>query len=128
MSPLYIAAQRGFELIVELLLEFDAWINWREPSSSAFPLYVAANRGREKAVQVLVSNPEIDLDMTMDADGATALIIAAANGHADVCAALVQAGADVTCRLTTDGTTALECAVEAGHTQLAEWFHIQTMN
>ena len=113
--------------------------NWRGQSA----LHRCAGRGQTTAVRLLLSNAfksHVNIDARLparhalaptglsraesarekaraaNARGDTALILAAANGHADCVRALLEAGADVTLS-TAEGFTALYAAAANGHTE-----------
>jgi ankyrin repeat protein len=69
----------------------------------------AAEKGDLAAVQALLSAPGIDIDAKKP-DGATALIVAAANGKKDVVKALIDKGADVNVASSQSGTPLMYAA------------------
>jgi len=98
----------------------QADINQKEDAIGAAPLFVAANLGHTEVINELLKRDETEVDIATITDGATPLIIAAAHGHGKAVKALLAKGADPRCTLTTDGTTAGECATAGGYTLLGQ--------
>mmetsp|Transcript_25548 Transcript_25548/g.55533 ORF Transcript_25548/g.55533 Transcript_25548/m.55533 type:complete len:149 (+) Transcript_25548:137-583(+) len=82
------------------------------------PLMKAARFGQVELVATALECTATNLD-AIGADGRTALITAAANGHLPVVRALINAGCDLD---TTDcnGQTAVMVAESQGHTQISQ--------
>jgi ankyrin repeat protein len=83
-------------------------------SMGGTPLMAAANADSLAGVRLLLAR-RVALDCVVPAIGGTAFHLACFNGHADVAAALVQAGCDTTVR-DKQGTTGRERAMRHGHT------------
>ena len=119
VTPLALASARGHAAIVETLLEAGADANRPSPHGET-PLMVAARTGVVDSVTALLRR---GADAAVDARegwrGQTALMWAAAEGHAAVVAPLVAAGADVDAR-SDGGFTPLAFAVRAGHGDAVE--------
>ena len=81
------------------------------------PLQRAARHGDASLVLVALECSATNLD-AVDAEGRTALIIAAANGHAAVVHALLDAGCDVDAA-DGAGMSAVDSATAAGHAAIA---------
>ncbi len=114
VTPLALASARGHAAIVETLLEAGADANRPSPHGET-PLMVAARTGVVDSVTALLRR---GADAVVDARegwrGQTALMWAAAEGHAAVVAPLIAAGADVDAH-SDGGFTPLAFAVRAGH-------------
>ena len=78
-TPLYIAAKKGYDKVVELLLKADADIDEAENSCGITPLFIAAENGYYKVVKMLLA-AGADKDNATTSDGfhyhtRTALVI-----------------------------------------------------
>ncbi len=114
VTPLALASARGHVSAVETLLNAGADPNRASPHGETL-LMVAARTGVVDSVTALLRH---GADGVVDARegwrGQTALMWAAAEGHATVVAPLASAGADVDAR-SDAGFTPLAFAVRAGH-------------
>ena len=108
VTPLSLACTNGNAAIVELLLASGADPNASLPGGES-PLMTAARTGVLAAVKVLLSHGAA-VDAKEEKRGQTALIWAAAEGHAEVVEALVAAGADIRTRLASGFTPLLFAA------------------
>ncbi|RDW84032.1 uncharacterized protein DSM5745_04358 [Aspergillus mulundensis] len=88
-SPLWIAASKGHEKVVEVLVKVPGINPNLANNDKATPLWVAAAKGHEKVVKVLVDVPGINLNKP-NKQGNTPLLIAAARGHNEVIKLLVD--------------------------------------
>ena len=114
VTPLALAAASGHAAVVETLLEGGAEANRATPQGET-PLMVAARTGVVGSVTALLRHGAgAGVDAREGWRGQTALMWAAAEGHAAVVAPLVAAGADVDAR-SDGGFTPLAFAVRAGH-------------
>ena len=113
MTPLSLACTSGSAEMVELLLKAGADPNAPLPGGET-PLMTAARTGALDAVTALLSHGA-SVDTKEDRRGQTALVWAAAEGHAAVVRKLIDAGADFRARLPS-GFTPLLFAVRGGHT------------
>ena len=114
VTPLALASARGHAAVVETLLDGGADPNRASPQGET-PLMVAARTGVLDSVEALLRHGAgARVDAREEWRGQTALMWAAAEGHAPVVAPLVAAGADVDAR-SDGGFTPLAFAVRAGH-------------
>jgi len=111
VTPLSLACTNGNGALVERLLAAGADPNAPLPGGET-PLMTAARSGSLVAVKTLLAHGA-KVDAKDDARGQTALMWAAAEGHADVVQALIDAGADFRIRLPS-GLTPLLFAVREG--------------
>ncbi|MEM1394776.1 MAG: ankyrin repeat domain-containing protein [Cyanobacteria bacterium P01_H01_bin.150] len=106
-SGLHYAIHHSRLEIIELLLANGADINIREPEEDgkkSTPLMETAYRGSSKIARILIEKGA-DIN-ARDAEGKTALIIAAGFGNAEVAGELILAGADIDAK-DNNGHTAL---------------------
>ncbi len=112
-------AQTGHVDAVRLLLDAGANLHSRGPRGST-ALWSAVANGRTETVQLLLERGATCDDS--DEEGGTILMLAARNGEGDgfptVVQLLLEAGMDVRAR-DHSGWTALTCAVESGHEEIA---------
>ena len=111
VTPLSLACTNGNGALVERLLAAGADPNLALPGGET-PLMTAARTGSLVSVKTLLSHGAT-VDTKDQARGQTALMWAAAEGHADVAEALIAGGADVRSRLAS-GFTPLLFAVREG--------------
>jgi ankyrin repeat protein len=111
VTPLSLACANGNAAIVELLVESGADPNTTLPGGETV-LMTAARVGALSSVKALLSRGAA-VDAKDERRGQTALMWAAAEGHADVAGALIAAGADFRARLGS-GFTPLLFAVREG--------------
>jgi ankyrin repeat protein len=109
--PLSLACTNGNAAMIELLLKAGADPNAPLPGGET-PLMTAARTGTLTAVKVLLANGA-RVDDKDERRGQTALIWAAAEGHAPVVQALIDAGADFRTRVPS-GLTPLMFAAREG--------------
>ncbi len=114
VTPLALAAARGHARVVDVLLRAGADPNRASPHGET-PLMAAARTGVVDSVAALLGHgAAAGVDTREGWRGQTALMWAAAEGHAAVVAPLAAAGADVDAR-SDAGFTPLAFAVRAGH-------------
>ena len=119
VTALALASARGHAVVVETLLGAGADPNQASPQGET-PLMIAARTGVVDSVTALLRHGAgARVDAREGWRGQTALMWAAAEGHAAVVAPLVAAGADVDGR-SHAGFTPLAFAVRAGHTDAVE--------
>eukprot|EP00947_MAST-08B_sp_MAST-8B-sp1_P002219 g2219.t1 len=90
-TPLYIAASKGHDKVVSMLLEVGAKVDLATTDYNQTPLYIAAFRGYDKVVSVLIEEGKATVDLAAK-DGVTPLFIAAENGHDKVVSVLIKDG------------------------------------
>ncbi len=113
VTPLALAAAAGHDAVVEALLAAGADANRASPDGET-PLMAAARTGVVDSVEALLGyGTAAGVDAREGWRGQTALMWAAAEGHAAVVAPLAAAGADVDAR-SDAGFTPLAFAVRAG--------------
>eukprot|EP00170_Pyropia_yezoensis_P003482 contig_14503_g3490 len=102
------------EAVVRLLL--GAGADSAGPGARVAPLYLAAEAGATAVVSLLLeATPPAPLEATA-ADGSTAALVAAQNGHAPALRALLNAGARADAvRAADDGNSGLHLAVMCDH-------------
>ena len=116
-TPLQFAAKNGNESIVECLLSHGAEVNSDEAEDSFKPLMHAANKGYTTVARLLMQY-EVNARQS-NAEGQTALHLAAQNGHQDTTELLLERGPDLAA---TDqmGRTALHLASLNGHAEIVK--------
>ena len=114
VTPLALASAGGHAAAVKTLLDAGADPSRGSPEGET-PLMAAARTGVVDSVEALLRHgAAADVDAREGWRGQTALMWAAAEGHAAVVAPLAAAGADVDAR-SDGGFTPLAFAVRAGH-------------
>lgn len=121
-SPLLAASDKGNVAGVRFLLDCGAHVNLQAGPGDgthavapfASPLYNACQNGNEEIVQLLLGARAKVHERT--ADGATALMVAAQNGHEKVFSRVLAAGETTVNLETPTGLTALYFAAQNGHT------------
>ncbi|KAF4338216.1 ankyrin repeat-containing protein [Fusarium beomiforme] len=106
------AAEHGHEAVVQLLLDWDAYIEAADHDGWT-PLLRAAEKGHEAVVQLLLAwDAYIE---TADKWGQTPLLRAAENGHEAIVRLLLDRGAYTEAVDKWEGRTPLSWAAENGH-------------
>ncbi|KAK9710641.1 Ankyrin repeats (3 copies) [Popillia japonica] len=117
------AARNGCLNVVGYLLACDWIITTAEDvtlsEAAQQALIAAAGHGHTEIVEYLLDMSEVNVDVCDTLTGETALTIAATNGCANVCSALVSRGANTTITNKKD-MSALLLAVKEGHWAVAE--------
>jgi ankyrin repeat protein len=93
-TPLFLAAESASAAIVDRLLQAGANVNTTLAGGETI-LMTAARSGNLAAIKMLLSHG-VAVNAAEETRGQTALMWAAAEGHAEVIAALCEAGADLT--------------------------------
>ncbi len=116
LTPLHLAAYKGYEKIFQLLVKAEADVNVTDEYGFT-PLYYAAMYGHADIVEALF-NAEAKLD-TRDCEGRTVLINQVSKGNLEMVEVLVNAGADVDAA-DDMGAKPLHMAVKNGHVKIVE--------
>ena len=117
-TPLHLCCRRGHGALVPLLLAAGAEPGRRNLAQGQGPLHCAAWTGDCEALSALLAaKAEPDL---CDADGETALHVAARHGQPDVIVALLMHGAQLGAVQATTGDTALHLASREGRLEAME--------
>ncbi|TYZ61590.1 hypothetical protein PybrP1_003466 [[Pythium] brassicae (nom. inval.)] len=121
-TPLHVAAIHGHVAIISLLIESSA-DPFAESGGQVSVPHLAAAAGRLAVLQYLVDNG-LARDLDCEADGVTPLSLAAAAGHLEVVAFLLQwqderGGADDELKLALRAD-ALTCAIEGSHVEIVK--------
>ncbi len=114
--PLYIAAQNGYNEIVNRLLAQGADVN-KAMNNGATSIAVAAEKGKAEVIERLITHGA-DVNKATS-DGVTPLFMAAQNKHIESIKILLAHGADVN-KAKNDGTTPLWYAAQEGHTEVVK--------
>ena len=107
-APLIIAAYKGYNQIVKLLLEAGADVRAVDPGMKATALHAAAYAGRTEAAQLLVEY-NIDINKQGPYNGYTALHDAIWQNNVEIVKLLLTANADLSL-LSNDGKSPLDFA------------------
>jgi ankyrin repeat protein len=94
-APLVMAAYKGFNEIVKLLLEAGADVRAVDPGMKATALHAAAYAGRTEAARLLIEH-HIDINKQGPYNGYTALHDAIWQDNIDIVKLLLAANADLT--------------------------------
>lgn len=107
-APLVIAAYKGYNEIVKLLLEAGADVRAVDPGMKATALHAAAYAGRTEAAKLLIEY-HIDINKQGPYNGYTALHDAIWQDNVEIVKLLLEANADLSL-LSNDGKSALDFA------------------
>jgi uncharacterized protein len=107
-APLVMAAYKGYDLIVEALLQAGADVRAVDPGMKATALHAAAYAGRTGAAKLLIEY-HIDINKQGPYNGYTALHDAIWQDNVDVAKLLLAANADLSL-LSNDGKSPLDFA------------------
>lgn len=115
-APLVIAAYKGYNQIVKLLLEQGADVTAVDPGMKATALHAAAYAGRTEAAKLLIEY-KIDINKQGPYNGYTALHDAIWQNNIDIVKLLLEANADLSIR-SQDGKTPLDFAKSRNYEQI----------
>lgn len=107
-APLVMAAYKGHNEIVKLLLEAGADVRAVDPGMKATALHAAAYAGRTEAAKLLIAH-KIDIDKQGPYNGYTALHDAIWQNNIETAKVIIEAGAKLNIK-SNDGETALDFA------------------
>jgi ankyrin repeat protein len=114
--PLFMAAENGHHLIVELLINAGADIN-RNSENEWSALSGAASYGHINVLRLLIEEgANVNIE---EVGGRTPLLIAAHNGHTEAVRVLIENGADVN-TANNGGDSPLTASARRGHIQIVE--------
>lgn len=118
LTPLHIAAEKGFELVIRVLLGKKASID-AQTTNKKTPLFCAAEKGHSEAVRCLIEN---GADIQLETKNMSPLHIAAMNGHTDVIKAFLESGKEINLDIVNElNQTPLHCASLAGQTEVVKF-------
>lgn len=118
-SPLMRAASRNDGPLVERLIALGADVNAQDDIGSTTLLKVSAmNKPQTEVVRILIEHGA-DPNIRMN-HGWSPLMFAAGNGHREIAAMLLAAGADTEIVSENDNTTAIMWASKAGHIEIVQ--------
>lgn len=93
-SPLWVSARDGMADVVEALVKHGADPNWVDERSNIDCVTVACSEGNAETALALLGGTIPYNVANVETEGSTALWVSAAEGYADVVAALLDLGAD----------------------------------
>ncbi|KAI8650189.1 hypothetical protein LRP88_14723 [Fusarium phalaenopsidis] len=118
-TPLFWAAEKGHDDVVQLLIRYSADVNFIEPNLGKTPLLAATANGHEAvARQLIEAGAHVN---TRDASCETPLIVAAKDGSISLVELLLNAGAEIDAKGWHYGQTALSLAAANGHGDIVEF-------
>lgn len=120
-APLVMAAYKGYNEIVSLLLEAGADVRAVDPGMKATALHAASYAGRTEAARLLIQYG-IDIDKQGPYNGYTALHDAIWQGNTAVAKMLIDAGADLTLQ-SNEGQSPLDFAVARNRKDIVQLIH-----
>ena len=115
-APLVMAAYKGYNEIVRVLLEAGADVRAVDPGMKATALHAAAYAGRAEAAKILIEY-NIDINKQGPYNGYTALHDAIWQNNVDVVKVLLNSNADLSLR-SHEGKTPLEFAKSKNHREI----------
>ncbi|KAL4421261.1 hypothetical protein ABPG75_010552 [Micractinium tetrahymenae] len=121
-SPLHLAAWQGQGAAVRALLAAAPHVAATADDRGLLPLHRAAKAGQEEAAAALLDTPAgLATAWARAPDGSTPLALAAAGGHLETAAVLLQAAPDTALSADQDGLRPFARALLARHEDLAAW-------
>ncbi|MCJ1438535.1 Glycerophosphocholine phosphodiesterase [Xylographa pallens] len=117
---LALATKSKFTIIVQLLVDAGVDLNYQDEQGES-ALHLAARFGHSECAEILLKGSDgqkIDLELTENTFGWTALFVACVDGHLQVAELLIEAGANLT-RCDNSGWTCTEHAALRGHLEIA---------
>lgn len=116
-TPLYLACDRGFLDIVNILLEKGkAIVNYQRPTYGSGPIHIACYRGNLEVVKVLILKGKADVNVGRLTDGATPVFLASSRGFSEIVDFLLEFGhADANKCLSLQTTNPLQIACRKNH-------------
>lgn len=118
-TVLAMAAERGFEPLLGVLIQQGADIDVRDPVIGKTPLHFAAENGHDRAAKILLDNGA-DIEAQDTLFGQTPLLWAAEKGHTAVVKLLLDKGAQIEAKDGEHGQTPLLLAAKNGHTHVVD--------
>ncbi|KAM0130917.1 hypothetical protein ACHAP3_007144 [Botrytis cinerea] len=118
-TPLFFAAEKGYEKVVKLLLDTGK-VNpdWKDCDNRT-PLYWAANNGHEKVVKLLLDTGKVNVNLR-GSRGQTPFHSAARSGNENLVKLLLDTGKVGINRKDSNGRTPLSLAAENGHEKVVK--------
>ena len=117
-TPLIVAASHGHAQVCKILLKAEANLNATNPFQRN-ALHVACRAGQIEVVRILSAYKQLLESKAQDE--LTPLLVAAWLGHVQVCAVLLEAGADINA-IHSSGKNALHLACEGGDIKVVQLF------
>ena len=117
---LALATKSKFTIIVQLLVDAGVDLNYQDEQGES-ALHLAARFGHSECTEILLKGSDgqkINLELTENTFGWTALFVACVDGHLQVATLLIEAGANLT-RCDNSGWTCTEHAALRGHMEIA---------
>jgi len=118
-TPLFIAAQNGYNSSVKLLIEAGGNVNQAREDTGASPLFMASQNGHLAIVKVLLKAGG-NVNQARTDDGASPLYFAADKGHVAIVEVLLKAGGDIHQVITTGGMSPLYIASQNGNIDIVK--------
>lgn len=117
ISVLGMAAEKGVDTLVRVLIEQGADIECRNTSIGKTPLHLAAENGHERVVKLLLERGA-DIEAQDILFGQTPLLWAAEKGHLAVVELFLNEGAEIEAKEDEYSRTALLLAARNGHVEV----------
>ena len=117
ITPMFIAASKGFNEIINILLKYGIDINCRMKGGCT-PLLVAVSKNNFELVDEMIGKMKADPNLSDD-KGITPMFIAASKGFNEIINILLKYGIDINCRMK-GGWTPLLLAISNNHSKLVD--------